>query len=168
MPKHCSVPGIPVEVSLQLVPDGLGLPDHGGESWTVLSKKVKGTVSRSQARSTVGSKMQWLLQGIIFSIHYVGKFNFFLKLWLSLSFDASHNFQMAVVLEWYSLAPSCVDWQHLSPKPLCGAQQRVQSWGSTCKCDQGVCEPSACKLSRRIDSFCAPWLTDFSGVWVRH
>lgn len=56
MPKHCSVSGIPVELSLQLVLDGLGLPEHGGESWTVLSEEVKGSVNRPQ--STVVSKMQ--------------------------------------------------------------------------------------------------------------
>jgi len=58
MPKHRSIPGIPIEESLQLVLDGLGLPEHGGESWTMVSEEAKGTVSRYQARSTVGSKMQ--------------------------------------------------------------------------------------------------------------
>lgn len=42
MPKHCSVSGIPAELSLQLVFDGLGLPEHGEESWTVLSENSRG------------------------------------------------------------------------------------------------------------------------------
>lgn len=42
--------------SLQLVLDGLELPEHGGESWTVLCEEVKGSVNIHQ--STIVSKMQ--------------------------------------------------------------------------------------------------------------
>lgn len=56
MPKHYLISGMPVALSLQLVFDSLGLPEHGGESWTVLSEEVKGSVNRYQ--STIVSKMQ--------------------------------------------------------------------------------------------------------------
>lgn len=74
----------------QLVPDVLGLPEHGGESF--LSKKVKGTVTDTEQDLLFLAKCNESFMISFFSIHYVGYFNFFLNLQLSLSFDAGHNF----------------------------------------------------------------------------
>lgn len=80
-------------------------------------------------------------------MHYVGYFPFFLKLWLSPSFDADHKFKMAIFLDENNPSPFCIDWHHFSPEIFLGAELR---------------------LSRRIETLFAPWLTNSSSVWVRH
>lgn len=58
--------------------------------------------------------------GHLLAMRCVGYFSFFLKLWLSLSFDADHKFKMAVFLDENNPSPSCIDWQHFSPELLLG------------------------------------------------
>lgn len=129
MPKHCTVSGIPVELSLQLVLDGLGLPGHGGESWSLWG-------SQGECQQTPVYHCQQNAMSLAL-------YNFFQMLSLLLLF-LSNAVSLLFLWCWPTLLNGHCLWlkqpdtflswpEHFSAKPLNGAQQRGQNRDSTCK-----------------------------------